>query len=104
MDQSDHAFVSHLNGDHRQDDRACKGSEVAELAGAEAETGTLGVLARKQIGQSGDPERHRVCRHVPAVGEQRHRSGQPARHDLTHHHDGSQRHHDPGASFIPGVL
>src|SRR5437879_1319213 len=57
VDQPDYAFVSHLNGDHRQDDDACKGGEVAELAGAKAETRTLGMLARKQIGQPGDPER-----------------------------------------------
>jgi hypothetical protein len=62
------------------------------------------VLSGEQISHSRDPERRRVRRHVPAVGQQRHRTGQPARHDLAHHHCGCQRHHEPGAAFVVRVL
>jgi hypothetical protein len=39
-------------------------------------------------------------RHVPAVGEKRHRAEQHAAGDLADHHRGGQRHHQPGAPLV----
>ena len=69
MNQPGYAFIENLNRDQAQDNRAGKGGKVAELAGAEGETRIARVLARKQIGSGGDPQRGRVGCHVPAIGQ-----------------------------------
>ncbi len=45
---------------------------------------------RQQVGQPRNPERGRMGCHMPAVGQQRHRSGQPSGDDLADHHHGRQ--------------
>jgi hypothetical protein len=64
-------------------DCAGKGGQIAEFAGAERETRIARLPSRKQVGQGGDPERGSMGRHVPAIGEQRHRSGEPSHRDFT---------------------
>jgi hypothetical protein len=39
-------------------------------------------------------------RHVPAIGQQRHRSGEPSHRDFTNHHDGGQPDHKPDPAFV----
>jgi hypothetical protein len=48
MSEAGHAFVGDLNGDHGQDDRAGKGGEITEFAGAERETRIARLPSRKQ--------------------------------------------------------
>src|SRR3954467_13344704 len=43
VEQPDRAFVGDLNGDQPQNDRAGKGSQIAELAGAEDKTPVAGL-------------------------------------------------------------
>ena len=100
MHQPLRAFKRNLDRDDRQNDGAGKGGKVAELSGAEGEFGVAGLASREQIGQRGDAERRGMGRHVPAVGQQRHRSEQRSRHDLADHHDRGQRHHEPGAALV----
>ena len=100
MSEAGHAFVGDLYGDHGQDDRAGKGGEIAEFAGAERETRIARLPSRKQVGQGGDPERGSMGRHVPTIGQQRHRSGEPSHQDFTDHHDRSQPDHEPGPAFV----
>jgi hypothetical protein len=100
MSEACNAFVGDLNGNHGQDDRTGKGSEVAEFAGAKRETRIARLPSRKQIGQGGDPERGSMGRHVPAIGQQRHRSGEPPPRDFTNHHHRGQPDHEPDAAFV----
>jgi hypothetical protein len=74
VNQANRAFVSDLNRDHRKDDCAGKGRKIAELAAAKGEAGITRLPAGEQISRSGDPKCCGVGRHVPAVGQQRHRS------------------------------
>src|SRR5205085_6747388 len=43
-------------------------------------------------------------RHVPAIGEQRHRAEQDAGDDLADHHDRGEDDHEPGAALVAGVF
>jgi hypothetical protein len=93
-----------LDRDQRQDDGAGKRRQIAKLAGAEGEMGIARMPTRECIGDRGNPERRGVGRHVPAIGQQRHRSEKRARDDLADHHCRSQRHHEPGTALVPIVL
>ncbi len=104
VNQPHRAFIGDLDRDQAEDDRAGKGGEVAELAGAEAEMGIARMLAREQIGDGGDPQRGRMGGHVPAIGQQRHRSEKRSCRDLADHHDHGQRDHEPSAALVTGVL
>ena len=61
-------------------------------------------LRAKQIGKRGDAERRGMGRHVPAVGQQRHRAEQRSCHDFADHHDRGQRDHEPGAALVARVF
>ena len=61
------------------------------------------MLARETVGQRRDAERAGMRRHVPAVGDHRHRAEQRTADDLGHHGRGGQRHHKPGAELMPVV-
>ena len=74
VNKTNRAFVSDLNRDHRKDDRAGKGREIAELAGTKGEAGITRLPTGEQICGGGDPQRGGVGCHMPAVGKQRHRS------------------------------
>jgi hypothetical protein len=39
-------------------------------------------------------------RHVPTIGQQRHRSGEPSYRDFTDHHDRGQPDHEPDTAFV----
>ena len=56
--------------------------------------------AREQVGEPGDAERRRMGRHVPAVGDKRHRAEQVAADDLADHHRGGEDHHEPGSPLM----
>ena len=98
-----HALKGNLYGDDPQDDGAGEGGEIAKFAGAESEIRVGCLPTRKEIGQRGNAQRRGMGRHVPAVGEQRHRAEQRSRHDLADHHDRGQRDHEPGAALVAVV-
>src|SRR3546814_1495136 len=56
--------------------------------------------ACEAIGECCGTECARVGRHVHAVGEQRHRSGEPARDYLHDHHPGGERNHPARAALV----
>jgi hypothetical protein len=64
-----------------------------DLPGAEREARVPGVAAGEGVGPGRDAERKRVGAHVPAVGEQRHRTEQSAGGDFDHHHGEREPHH-----------
>ena len=94
------ALECDLDRDQRQHDGAGEGGEIAKFAGAESEIRVGCLPTRKEIGQRGNAQRRGMGRHVPAVGEQRHRAEQRSRHDLADHHDRGQRDHEPGAALV----
>jgi hypothetical protein len=67
VNEANRAFVSDLNRDHRKDDRAGKGREIAELAGAEGESGITRLPTGEQIRDGGNPKCCGVGCHVPAI-------------------------------------
>src|SRR3546814_13426640 len=75
-------------------------SEIADLAGAEGEARICRMPACEAIGECCGTECARVGRHVHAVGEQRHRSGEPARDYLHDHHPGGERNHPARAALV----
>ena len=56
------------------------------------------------IGQRCDAESHGVGRHMPAVGQERHRTEHAAADDLGDHHPQRQPDHEPGAAFVTRVM
>ena len=98
------ALIGDLNRNQAEDDGAGESREIAELAGAEAEADVAGMLPREHIGQRRNAECCGMGRHVPAIGQQRHRSEDRAGGDLSHHHDDGQHDHEPGPALIMGVL
>ena len=99
VDQPHQRFERHHEGDHRQRDRAGKAAEHADLAGAVAVARIRGVDAGVAVGEQRDAEGGDVRRHVPAVGQQRHRAAGHAGHDLDQHHHRGQRDDAPRAGL-----
>ncbi len=104
MEQPVDALVTDQQCDHRQHDRAGKGGEIAELAGAERETIVAGVAPGIGIGERGDDQRPGMGRHVQPVGDQRHRAPQPAADDLGRHHRAAQPDDSPAAPLVALVM
>ena len=104
IQQPQYRLVPDEQGNHRQDESARIARKLSHFAGAEGKTGIVRVLTRKQIGGGGDAERGGVGGHVPAIGQQRHRSEHRSRHNFADHHDGGQRDHEPGPTLILSVL
>ena len=100
IEQSQYALPAHDQRDQRQHDRAGKAREIAELAGAEGEACIVRMSARVEIGERRDQHGADMGRHMPAIGEQRHRAVNRARADLDHHHDGGQRDDEPDTALI----
>jgi hypothetical protein len=66
-------------------DRAGEAGQGPDLAGAKGQGVVIGVAAGGRVGEGGQAQGGDVGRHVPAVGEERHRAGRVADHDLDHH-------------------
>ena len=78
--------------------------QVAHLAGAESEAFVAGVAAGIAIGKCGYQHGSRMGRHVPAVGNQRHRAEDAARGDFDHHHRGGDGDDQPGPALVSLVI
>ena len=74
-EQALHALIENSECDRDQPERRCEARETSDLARSPAINGIGGALSGEGIGQSADPQRQRVRRHVPAVGGERHRTG-----------------------------
>ena len=96
LEEASHRLPGDQNRDHRQDHGARVPTEHAHLPGSERVTGIAGVSARVEIGERGDAERRRVARHVPAVGEERHRVEGVPGDDLDDHHRRREGDDPPG--------
>ena len=101
--QSHQTLIGDHECDDAENDRARESGEVAELSRAEGEARVMGVSPRILISECGDGERRGVRRHVPAVGEKRHRAEHDAADDLGDHHRGCQPDDEPGSPLIAGV-
>ncbi|MCY1237621.1 hypothetical protein D9M72_503260 [compost metagenome] len=98
------AFPADQQSDERQHDGAGKTGQVAKLSGAEGETAIVRMLARIEIGKRGDQHRGRMGRHVPTIGNERHRPEDLPGHDLDHHHRCGDRDDDPGPPLVALVI
>jgi hypothetical protein len=96
LGEAHHALPQHDERHHREPDRAREAAEGADLAGAEAVAGILGVPPGVRVREHCDPERRRVGAHVPAVGEQGHRAEDAPGKDLGRHHRERDPDHPPG--------
>lgn len=99
-EQAHHALIGDQNRDQSQKRGACKGGKFADLAGTKRETCIVGMPARKAIGEGGNRERRGVGRHMPAIGEQRHRSEQHAGGDFGDHHDRGDHDNEPYPALV----
>ena len=100
LDEPRRRLIADHQRDQGQHDGAGEAREVAQLAGAEGKARVAGVAAREAVGEGSDRQRPGMGRHVPAVGQKRHRAEERAAGDLGHHHGGGQADHQPGAPFI----
>ena len=98
-EQTLHAFPCHHQREKRQKDRAGVASEGVDFAGAKAEFGIVRMTAGIGVGKGVDAQRHRVGRHVDAVGKQSHGAIGDACDDLDDHHGKREHDDDPGAGF-----
>ena len=98
--EAQEAFPADQQSDHGEDDGAGETGEVAEFPRAEGEARVVAVAPGVKISQRGDQHRRRMGRHMPAVGNQRHRAEADAGYDFHHHHDRGERNHQPGAAFV----
>src|SRR6266404_1786335 len=62
------------------------------------------MSAREIVSYGSDEERRDMRAHVPAIGQQRHRTRHQTHCDLEDHHHGSDADHDPRAPFRPGKI
>jgi hypothetical protein len=101
--QSHQALIGDQQRDHAERDGAREGGKVAELPGAKGEARIMFVMARVLIGESGNGKRRSVRRHMPAIGEERHRAEHDAADDFGDHHGCGQPYDQPGAPFVAGM-
>ena len=104
MEQPRYRFIADQQGNHRQHDGAAVSGEVAEFAGAEAETAVVGIFAGKGISQRREQQRAGMRGHVQPVGDQGQRAEQRTADDFGDHHDAAQDDHSPGAAFCLFVI
>ena len=102
--QAHGGFEQDHQRDQREHDGARKARELADLARAEGKPRVGGVAPREPIGERRNRQRRNVRRHVHAIGHHRHRAENRASDGLDDHHGGGERHHQPGAPFVPVVL
>ena len=85
-EQATHGLIADQDCDHCQHDRAGEARQVAQLAGAEAEPGVLGVFAGVAVSQGRQQQRTGMGAHVQPVRDQGNRAESEAAHDLQQHH------------------
>ena len=98
------AFPADQKSDQRKYDRAGECREIAHLAGSEGEAPVARMSPREAVGKRSDQQGRRMGGHMPAIGDQSHRSENGAGDDLRHHHRRRQANHEPGALLVSGMV
>ena len=102
-DKPDGTFIGNLDRYQRENDGARKSGKITEFARSESEARVTCMLARGDIRQPSDAESRRMAGHVPAVSQQRHRTGESAADNFRDHHNGRKGDHKPCPPFILGM-
>ena len=100
LEKAHDGFTRNAQRHDAQHHRRGESRQIADLARAETVTTVEGVTPGVGIGERRRGERAGVRGHVEAIGQQRHRAGQPAREDLAHHHRAGQGHHPSRAARV----
>ena len=102
--QAQDRLVPDPKRDHAKHDGAGECRQIAEFSGPERKARVLRMAPGEQVGKAGNRQGRNVGAHMPAVGDQRHRTENGPAGDLGHHHHRGKNHHDPGAALVPVVM
>ena len=100
IDQALNRLPDHEQGHQPQHDGARVAAKDFHLSDPEGETAIPGVLAGIAIGKDRKAERASVGRHMPAIGQKRHRVEPYTGGNLQHHHDEGEQDNGHCPSFI----
>ena len=94
-----HRFASHQERHDREDHGAGKPAKHTYFPRPETEARVTGSRSREIVGHCCYQKCNHMRAHVPAVGQQRHRTRHQPNGDLDNHHRGRNTDHDAGAPF-----